>query len=218
MLIVFLPLLIMNRPLFMARIFTGYARYLLKYVVGLDVVIEGKEHIPADRPFIIVSNHQSVWETLMFFTIFKDPVMLLKAELTRLPFFGWFLLRTGMISVNRKNPAKGFKQTLADINHRLKQEGRPVCVFPEGTRVSPTESKAFKKGIYLIYNHAKVDLLCVVHNAGLYWSPHKFIIKPGKVRLFIYPSLPPAFDEDTLKVILPGMIHTKAKELATYGE
>lgn len=218
MLFVFSPFILIPRPLFVPRIFTNYTRWLLKYIVGLDISIEGLENIPSDKPFLLVSNHQSAWETLMFFTIFKDPVMLLKKELTYIPLFGWFLWRTGMLSVDRNNPASAFKKLLAGIKARLNEEKRPVCVFPEGTRKIPGEPGDFKRGIYLIAKHTQADILCVAHNAGVYWPPHKFTIKPGTVKVFIYPVLAPVLDEPILKTVLPGMIHTKSKELARHGE
>jgi 1-acyl-sn-glycerol-3-phosphate acyltransferase len=218
MMVIAAPFLLIPRPLFISRVFTGYAQLLLKYVVGLDFVLEGANNIPKDKPFLIVSNHQSAWETLVFFTIFKNPVMVLKKELTYIPLFGWLLLRTGMLPIDRKAASKSFKTLLNGINQRLKEENRPVCIFPEGTRKKPGSPGEFQKGIYLIYKHTKADILCVAHNAGLYWSPHRFIIKPGKIKVFIYPILPPIMEEDTLKTILPGMIHTKAAELANSGE
>ncbi len=218
MLLVFLPFLLMHRPLFIPKLFTGYARFLLKYVAGLGVEIEGLNNIPKDNAFLIVANHQSVWETLMFFTLFKNPVMILKKELLNIPFFGWYLLRTGMLAIDRKNAASSFKSLLRNIDQRLKDEQRPVCIFPEGTRKMPDQPGEFQKGIYLIHKHTKAPILCVVHNAGLYWRPHKFFIKPGKVTVFIYPVLPAVFDNDTLKTIVPGMIHSKAKELAKIGD
>lgn len=214
MLLVFLPTLLLSRPLFVPRAFTGYTRFILKYVAGLDMEIDGANHIPADNSFLIVSNHQSAWETLMFFTIFKDPVMILKKELLKIPFFGGFLLRTGMLAIDRKNAAGSFKALLRDIQQRLTEEQRPVCVFPEGTRKEPDNPGEFQKGIYLIYKHTKVPIVCVAHNAGLYWSPRRFLIRPGKVKVFIYQPLPPVLDEDTLKLVLPGMVHSKTKKLA----
>jgi len=191
---------------------------LLKYIVGLDIQIAGLENIPKDRPFLIISNHQSAWETIMFFTIFNSPVMILKKELTYIPLFGWFLLRTGMIAIDRKSPARSFRQMLQEIEQRFKIEQRPVCIFPEGTRKEPGRPGEFQKGVYLIYKHIKPDMLCVVHNAGLYWPPHKFVIKPGKVKVYIYPVLNPVFNDETLKIVLPGMVYTKANELAKCGE
>lgn len=218
MLFALLPFLLMRRLLFVPKLFTGYAQFLLRYVAGVGIEIKGVENIPRDNAFLIVSNHQSVLETLMFFTIFKNPVMILKKELLNIPLFGWFLLRTGMLAIDRKNAAGSFKALLRDIDQRLKNEQRPVCIFPEGTRKEPGHPGEFQKGIYLIYKHTKAPILCVAHNAGLYWRPHKFIIKPGKVTVFIYPVLPAVFDDDMLKTILPGMIHSKANELAKIGD
>lgn len=214
MLLVFLPCVVIQRPLFVPRVFTKYARFMLKHVAGLDVEIEGLTNIPKDSSFLIVSNHQSVWETLIFFTIFKDPVMILKKELLNIPLFGWFLLRTGMLAIDRKNAAASFKRLLNDIQQRLTAEHRPVCIFPEGTRMVPGHPGEFQKGIYLIYKYTKAPIVTVAHNAGLYWSPNKFLIRPGKVKVFIYQTLPPALDDETLKMVLPGMVHSKTKELA----
>jgi 1-acyl-sn-glycerol-3-phosphate acyltransferase len=190
----------------------------LKHVAGLEVEIEGLENIPNDSAFLIVSNHQSAWETLMFFTIFKNPVMILKKELLNIPLFGWFLLRTGMLAIDRKNAASSFKTLLRNIDQRLNDEHRPVCIFPEGARKQLGHPGEFQKGIFLIHKHTQAPVLCVVHNAGLYWRSHKFFIHPGKVRVFIYPVLPAGFDNDTLKTIVPEMIYSKTKELANIGE
>lgn len=216
--IILMPALIAKRSLFIPRLFTCYTRFLLKYVADVDVEIDGLENIPKDNEFLIVSNHQSAWETLIFFTVFKDPVMILKKELLKVPLFGWYLRRAGMLAVDRKNAAKSFKTLLHDVKQRLKEECRPVCIFPEGTRMDPGQPGEFQKGIYLIQKYTQARILCVAHNAGLYWKPHNFIIKPGKVKMFIYPILPAVFDEDALKTIVPGMIQTKAKELAKIGD
>lgn len=216
MLIVFLPCL-MCRSLFIPQVFTGYAQWLLKYIAGLSFEIEGKEHIPENKPFLIVSNHQSPWETLLFFQIFKHPVMILKKELLRIPVFGWFLTRTGMLALDRKEPAKSFRSLIKNIDIRLNQEGRPVCIFPEGTRKPPGMPGKFQRGIYLIQKQLRADILCVAHNAGVFWQPHKFIIRPGCVKVYIYPILPAILDSELLEEVLPRMIHSKANELAKEG-
>jgi 1-acyl-sn-glycerol-3-phosphate acyltransferase len=141
--LVLFPALPVRRPLFVPKVFTWYTRFLLKYITGLDIEIEGLENIPKDNKFLIVSNHQSAWETLIFFTVFKDPVMILKKELLSLPLFGWFLKSTGMIALDRKKPSNSFKTLLRDVDQRLKEESRPVCIFPEGTRKDAAHSFGF---------------------------------------------------------------------------
>lgn len=214
---VLLPLLILPRPLFIPQLFTGYATWLLYYVVGLSFRIEGQEHIPQHGSFLIVSNHQSAWETLIFFQIFKRPVMILKKELLSIPLFGWFLQRTGMLALDRKHPAKSFRSLIKNIEVQINKEKRPVCIFPEGTRKPPGMPGPFQRGVYLIHKHLKPEILCVAHNAGLFWQPHRFIIRPGVITVFIYPPLPSVLDTAPLEEILPRMIHAKVNELSKKG-
>lgn len=217
LLIALLPFTAMRRPLFVPQIFTSYAGWLLRHVAGLTFQIEGKENIPKDHPFLIVSNHQSAWETLMFFQIFNNPVMILKKELLRIPMFGWFLSRTGMLALDRKSPATSFRTLIKDINTRLNHEKRPICIFPEGTRKPPGLTGKFQRGVFLIQKQLRAEILCVAHNAGVFWKPHNFIIRPGVVKVFIYPLLPNVLEGELLEEVLPRMIHTKANELSKEG-
>ncbi len=214
MMFVLFPFLILPKPLFVPQAFTGYTAWLLKYVINLNFEVDGKEHIPADRAFLIVSNHQSSWETLMFFQLFKHPVMILKKELMHIPIFGWFLTRTGMLSLDRKSPAASFRALLRNVNTQINHENRPVCIFPEGTRNPPGMPRTFQRGVYLIQKQIKANILCVAHNAGLYWAPRTFVIQPGTVKVFIYPLLPQTLEVNQLEEALPRMIHSKSNELA----
>ncbi|MBN8134060.1 1-acyl-sn-glycerol-3-phosphate acyltransferase, partial [Vibrio vulnificus] len=83
----------------------------------------------------------------------------------------WFLLRTGMLAIDRKNAASSFKTLVQDIQQRVNTGRRPVCVFPEGTRKTPGHPGEFQKGIFLIYKYTKAPILVVAHNAAVYWSP-----------------------------------------------
>lgn len=216
--VLMIPTLFVRKAVFLSSVYTSYAEFLLKYIVGLTYEIEGKEHIPKNSSFLIVSNHQSAWETLMFFRIFNKPVMILKKELLRIPFFGAYLRRAGMLELDRKKPTAGFRSLLKKVKVIAENNKRPVCIFPEGTRKEIGEPVKLQKGVYLIATAVKMPLLCVVHDAGAYWKPHNFVIKPGKVKVFIYPALPPVFEQHTLETILPGMMNTKAKELAKKWE
>lgn len=213
--ILMLPTLFVRKAVFLSSLYTGYAAFLLKYVAGLSYEIEGAENIPKEGSFLIVSNHQSVWETLIFFRIFKHPVMILKKELLRIPLFGSYLKRAGMLALDRQKPAGGFRILLKKIKEIAESNKRPVCIFPEGTRNEVGKPGQLQKGVFLIHKSVQTPVLCVVHNAGAYWKPHNFIIKPGKVKVFIYPALPIGFDNAALQVVLPGMMHSKAIELAT---
>lgn len=180
-------------------VFAFLAEYCLKWICGVRFEIEGKEHIP-NEPFLIVANHQSVLETMMFHRIFRYPVMIFKKNLLKVPLLGFFLRRSGMIPVDRENATSGFKAMLKNVDIALFEEKRPICVFPEGTRRPVGSLGAFKRGIELIASKTNVPILGVVHNAGECWPYNSWKISPGVVRFVILPLK--RFDkEDMIKQI-----------------
>jgi len=136
----------------------------LKICCGVKFSIKGKENIP-DQPCLIVSNHQSAWETYFLGTLFQPQSPVLKSELLKIPFFGWTLRLVEPISIDRGKPAAAVKQLLTEGKKRL-QSGRWVVIFPEGTRVHPDQYKDFSKGAFALAKQARVSVLPVVHNAG----------------------------------------------------
>jgi len=155
----------------------------LRICCGVKFRLKGKENIP-DQPCLIVSNHQSAWETYFFGTLFQPLSPVLKSELLKIPFFGWTLRLVDPISIDRGKPAVAVKQLLSEGKKRL-QRGRWVVIFPEGTRVRPGQHKDFSKGAFALAKQARVSVLPVVHNAGKCWPPGSLIKRPGIIEFEI---------------------------------
>lgn len=168
-------------------IFAKLAELCLKWICGVRFEVLGKENIPLDHPFLIVSNHQSMLETLFFHRIFRDPVFILKKSLIKAPLLGFFLQRSGMIPLDRENASAGFKAMLRNVRAALFDEHRPVCIFPEGTRRPVGKLGSFKRGLELIEAKTNVSILCTVHNCGTCWPYNSLKISPGVVRFVILP-------------------------------
>src|SRR5688500_15786039 len=120
------------------RIISGWSRlviFLAKTLLGIRCKVEGRENLPA-RPAVILSKHQSAWETLAFQEIFPPQVHVLKRELLWIPFFGWGLALMSPIAINRGRGMTAMRQIARRGRERLEQ-GFWVVVFPEGTRVKP---------------------------------------------------------------------------------
>lgn len=156
---------------------------LLTLTCGITFKVEGREHIP-DTPFVLISNHQSTWETLILSYVFTPITAVLKKELTWIPFFGWLLYIARPIVIDRSRKQSALKEILRQGQDRL-QLGVSVIIFPEGTRVPVGEDRAHFPGGAMLACKAGVPVLPVVHNAGQFWPAHKLGKKPGQITVRI---------------------------------
>ncbi len=158
---------------------------VLRVICGVRYQIEGTENIPKDKPFVVLSNHQSQWETYCLAYVFKPISFVLKQELLSIPVFGWCIAKMKPIAIDRKNPRKALKDIQSKGLSRLQDDQLPVLVFPEGTRQSPTEVGKFARSGAQLAVNANVDLLYVAHNSGHCWIPGKLMKKPGVITVSI---------------------------------
>ena len=145
--------------------------------------IIGAENIP-DKACVIISNHQSTWETFAFQKIFPHQTWVLKKQLLWIPIFGWGLALLKPIIINRSEKLKAIKKIIKQGTQRIKS-GIFVIIFPEGTRQPHGKIGNYQKGGVAIAKKAKVDLLPIYHNAGKFWSKGGFIKYPGVVTIVI---------------------------------
>lgn len=177
-------------PVTRSRIIGFWAHLMvwwLKATCGLRHEVRGQEHIPLE-PCVILSNHQSAWETIAFQTIFPAQAWVLKKELLRIPFFGWGLAMTQPIAIDRSEGLKALDSVIRQGQDRLAQ-GRFVVVFPEGTRMPPGEHGRYNPGGAMLAVRAGVGVLPVAHNAGRFWPRRGFIKTPGVIEVRIGPLI-----------------------------
>lgn len=160
---------------------------LCRYVLGIRYRVIGRENIPAE-PSVILSKHQSAWETVALQEIFPPLVFVLKKALLRLPFFGWGLAAMKMISIDRKAGKEALEQVAVQGCERL-AAGYWVVVFPEGTRVPPGEKRRYKPGGAYLAVQAGCKAVPVAHNAGELWGKNAFLKKPGLITVSIGPAI-----------------------------
>jgi len=191
--VVFCPVAILAwpvPPVTRMRIIGLWARFIcwwLALTCHLRHEVEGLEHLPA-APGVILSKHQSAWETIMFQVIFPPQIWALKREALWLPFFGWGLAATSPIAIDRSTPVRALDRLLRQGRQKL-AEGRWVVIFPEGTRMAPGEQGAFHPGGAMLAVKAGVDVLPVAHDAGCYWARRGFLKKPGVIKVRIGPPI-----------------------------
>lgn len=177
-------------PVTRSRIIGYWAYFIvwwLKVTCGLRHAVTGAENIPR-TPCIILSKHQSAWETIAFQTIFPPQAWVLKRELLRIPVFGWALAISQPIAIDRSEGIHALHSVAEQGQDRLRN-GRFVVVFPEGTRVAPGERGRYNPGGAMLAVRAGVGVLPVAHNAGEFWPRQGFLKKPGVIQVVVGPMI-----------------------------
>ena len=160
---------------------------LCKTVLGIDYRVVGRENIPA-TPSVILSKHQSAWETVSLQAIFPPQVFVLKKSLLMIPFLGWAFAAVKMISIDRSAGSGALRQVVSQGCERLKA-GYWVVIFPEGTRIAPGESRRFKTGGAHLAVSSGALAVPVAHNAGEFWARNAFVKRPGLITVSIGPAI-----------------------------
>jgi 1-acyl-sn-glycerol-3-phosphate acyltransferase len=160
---------------------------LAHWILGVRMRLIGLENRP-EKPVLVLSKHQSAWETVAFQGVFYPLAFVLKRELLWIPFFGWGLASVRMIGIDRSAGLRALKQILKDGQDRLAQ-GMWVVVFPEGTRVLPGQSAPYKPGAAYLAIKTGTPILPVAHNAGLTWPKKAFLVHPGTITISIGPLI-----------------------------
>lgn len=179
-------------PLARYRFITLWSRMVIRLariLCGIDWEVRGLENLPA-RPGILLSKHQSAWETLAFQVFLPPQVWVIKRELLWVPFFGWGLAMMSPIAIDRSAGRKALKQMLAQGRERLEQ-GFWIVIFPEGHRYPPGEKGAYHIGGAWLAVQSGVPVVPVAHNSGYLWPRNSLVKYPGKITVSIGPAIDP---------------------------
>ncbi len=166
-----------NLCLWFSKLWCRYTLFFLRTFCALSFKINGPK---LNSTQLVVSRHQSAWETIFFAAYVDKPIFILKKELLRIPLFGWCLYLLKNISIDRSDGVNSLKKIMkACDSHVL--DRRTLIIFPEGTRASYGEKVIIKKGIFKIMESLKISSLLVNHDAGKYWNKNSFLIRPGVI-------------------------------------
>ena len=162
---------------------------LLELICGTRMEVRGIENIPKTA-CLIVSKHQSAWDTFALISLFRDPAVVLKDELKWIPLYGWFCVKFEHILVKREKASVALKAMIQDAKARAAQN-REIIIFPEGTRTVPGALPDYKPGYIALYEALGVQTVPLALNSGLYWPRRSFLRYPGTIIVEILPTLPP---------------------------
>lgn len=196
-----------------SRLMTGAATC----ICGVRYRVIGAENIPRE-PCVILSKHQSAWETMALQTIFPPQVWVMKRELLWIPFFGWGLAMLWPIAINRGSGAHALRQMAEQGRERLKA-GFYIVIFPEGTRIAPGQRAAYHPGGAWLTVKTGALALPVAHNAGACWRKNAFIKRPGLITVSVgKPISPEGLSASELNHRVENWIESEMLKLNSYGE
>ena len=180
-----------------SHIFNNGVYYIEKYVLGLDYEVRGLEYLPKEGPYLVAAKHQSAYETMKLHRLFHDPSIILKKELLSIPIWGKFLGKLDIIAIDRSNGESSINSIINGAK-RMKDQKRPIVIFPQGTRVrvdATPADKPYKGGILKMYNATDLPIIPMALNSGLFWPRNSFLKRPGKVIFEFLPAIEPGLPE-----------------------
>ncbi|HTT81490.1 MAG TPA: lysophospholipid acyltransferase family protein [Stellaceae bacterium] len=189
--LVALPVLLAPRRQVMrfGRFWAACVLVLLRWLTGLSGAVQGREHVPAGA-CLIAMKHQSMWDTLMLPVVLGDPAVVIKRELLFVPFYGWYAARAGSIFIDRSAGAAALRRMVAAAR-RAAAAGRPVVIFPQGTRTAPGAQMPYQPGVAALYQALRLPLVPAAVNSGRLWGRRGFVKRPGRITMqFLEPIMP----------------------------
>lgn len=176
------------------RWYLGTVGALERSLLRLDYRVLGRDQLP-DGPYIVAAKHQSAWETMKLHALFHDPAVVLKRELMRIPLWGWFAAKAGLIPIDRGAGRSAINGMIAKAR-QMSAGSRPIVIFPQGTRVAPGARRPYKIGTFALYDALGLPVVPMALNSGLFWGRVRFVKHPGTITVQFLPPIPPGLDRE----------------------
>ncbi len=168
---------------------TAFVLWGLRVFAGAVWQVRGGERLPKSGAALIVSNHQSAFDTMIWFLLVPQATYVHKRELLRIPCVGGMLVELGLIPVDREAGATAIRALLKETD-RAVAEGRQIVIFPEGTRVPPGQRAPLHPGFAAIASRSGLPIIPVTTDSGRCWGRRAFHKRPGTIHIDVHPPLP----------------------------
>ena len=167
---------------------------LVRHVLGIRFEWDG--NIP-DGPFLIAPKHQAMVEAVDTLRFARTPVVVMKRELTTMPLWGKAARLYGVIGVDRDAGAKALREMMVEAKAAA-AKGRPVIIFPEGTRVAVGEAPPLRPGFAGLYRALGLPVVPVALDSGRLW-PRGFVKRPGVIHFKVGEIIPAGLKRDEVE-------------------
>ena len=211
MAVVCLPLLLAPRAWAMAatRLWARVSLRALRLFCGVRVEVRGT---PPQGPALIAAKHQSMLDTIAPLLVLSDPAYVLKRELLRLPFYGWYAAKSDMLPIDREGGSAALRNLVHAARERL-ADGRQLVIFPEGTRQLPGAAPDYKPGVAGLYRELGLPCVPLATNSGLHWPAHGWLRRPGTVVFEFLPPVPAGLKRASFMAVLEDVLEAGTDRL-----
>jgi 1-acyl-sn-glycerol-3-phosphate acyltransferase len=159
-------------------------------IAGIRVRESGARAI---GPVLYAIRHESFFEAIDLPALLDQPAVFAKSELFAIPGWGRVARTYGVVPVARTEGAKTLRVMVAEAR-AFSKSGRPLVIFPEGTRTPHGEQAPLQAGFAGLYKLLGLPVVPVAVNSGPLY--HRRIKRPGTITLLfgapIEPGLPRA--------------------------
>jgi len=188
---------------FWAHAWVRFHRWCARHILGIRTRIEG---VPPTGAALVAVKHQSMYETMEIVLMLDRPAMVLKRELAAIPLWGWVVRRYGAIPVDRSAGAAALRRMMRAGEAAI-AEGRPIIIFPEGTRVPPGQRPPLQPGFAGLYRALKLPVVAVAVDSGRLAPRHSFVKRPGIVTFRFAEPIPPGLKRDEVEARVHAAIN-----------
>ena len=190
----------------------GWSRWqysCYRRILGINIKIEGA--LP-QKPVLYAIKHESMFETIDMPRMFHKPAVVTKKELFDIPLWGPAARAYGMIPVDRNGGASALRAMLV-LAKKMIADGRPIVIFPEGTRSAPGEKVPYQPGVAALVIASGAPCYPVATNSGRHWGRRAFHKMPGVISISVLPALPPGLARKPLMEALEQQIEAETTRL-----
>ena len=183
----------------------------LEVICGTHLEVRGRDKLPKGA-CLVAAKHQSAWDTFALIPVFRDPAMVMKAELGLIPLYGWFSHKFQHIFVRRDKGPSALKAMVRDARDRAAR-GREIVIFPEGTRRPPGAPPDYKPGFLALYEGLGLPCVPLALNSGLYWPRRSLMRYPGTIVIEILDPIPAGVPRAEARTLIRERIETACARL-----
>ena len=200
--------------LFFGKFLGHYVVFIVKFFLNTEVEFRGIDNIPKNEKYFFASAHQSMFETFALQSILNYPVFILKKELLKIPLFGLYLKKIKSIEIIRDTTTKDNLSFFHKVALIVKNENRPLLIFPQGTRVKVEDKVPFKKGVGRIYEALNISCVPIALNSGKVWPKNGIVKYPGKITVSFLEPIKPGLNRDEFIKSLEKKVYDEIENIS----